>query len=194
MTTPTPFGDDIPTTLEVKVDELFHRHRFEEMTKDVVLTWAREVCSEMYLFVRDARTGVIKGETRNMELRAELLVLREVLHKTEEARDHMRDRAAGLAKERDDLKVTLADVLSQACRQDGPAVLRGDNDEKIEVGVHYDSMALSSYAGGLRHLAALGVIRIVTEYGRRVLAVDLEPHRSTDHCPDCNHAGEGNRG
>lgn len=58
--------------------------------------------------------------------------------------------------ERDELRDTLLDVLSQAC---------GTSDDGA-----LDSLALSAYADGLRLLAKHKVITIEGEVGRRVIA------------------------
>lgn len=64
-----------------------------------------------------------------------------------------KENAAGMS-EVDIILDTLADVIGQACSCDG----------------ELDSMALSAYADGLRLLAKYGRVKIVSEYGRRVIA------------------------
>jgi hypothetical protein len=56
--------------------------------------------------------------------------------------------------EHDEALDILADVLYQAC-SDSEGLL--------------DSMALSAYADGMRHLARYGRLHVTAEYGRRVI-------------------------
>jgi hypothetical protein len=55
----------------------------------------------------------------------------------------------------------LYDVIGQAC----PGICDSKDD--------YDSMALSAYAQGLRLLAEYGMVKIVAEAGRRVIAREV---------------------
>ena len=70
-------------------------------------------------------------------------------------------------KQEKELLEVLDDVISQAC------YVSNDN------GYYLDSMALSSYAWGMRILAEYGCIEITSELGRRVISADVVTDTST---------------
>ena len=86
-------------------------------------------------------------------LQGEIVALRQHIAELERALDTAQDEIA-------DLQETLLDVTNQACRNDSG---------------EWDSSAISAYAAGMRELAKRGMIRITSEYGRRVIAVDTPP-------------------
>ncbi len=80
-----------------------------------------------------------------------------------------------------ELQNVLLRLISQACKFEGPAKFKsntdGTMDEKYSIeiqGEYYDSQAIGAYADALRLLADRGVIKILTEYRRRVIAVDAK--------------------